>query len=97
MKFLDTILDVIFPVNCISCQKKGSDLCSKCLLSSPSPERESASWIFPLFDYRHPPIKKSIWLLKYKNKKKLACVFAEIMYGKIIEELSELSLIKNFR
>jgi len=96
MKFFNTILNVIFPVNCISCGKTGSDLCTECLLGSPAAERESATWIFPLFDYRHPPIKKSIWLLKYKGKKKLANTFAEIIYGKIIEELSELSMMSNF-
>jgi len=96
MNFLDTILNMIFPVNCISCGKKDSDLCMKCLLNSPSAERETANWIFSLFDYRHIPIKKSIWLLKYKNKQKLANIFAEIMYGKIIEELAELSIINNF-
>ncbi|OIO29594.1 hypothetical protein AUJ22_01165 [Candidatus Nomurabacteria bacterium CG1_02_31_12] len=96
MKFFNTILNVIFPVNCISCRKTGSDLCRECLLGSPAAERESANWIFPLFDYHHPPIKKSIWLLKYKGKKKLANTFAEIIYGKIIEELSELSMMSNF-
>jgi competence protein ComFC len=60
-------------------------------------ERESANWIFPLFDYRHLPIKKSIWLLKYKGKKRLAGIFAEIMYDKIIEELSDLSAMQNFK
>lgn len=97
MNFLDTILDVIFPVNCVSCGKKGSELCIKCLLDSPPSERESANWIFPLFDYRHPPIKKSIWLLKYKGKKRIAGIFADIMYEKITEELSELSIMRNFR
>lgn len=97
MNFLDTILNVIFPVNCVSCSKRGWDLCNQCLLSSPTPQRESANWIFPLFDYRHPPIKKAIWLLKYKGKKRIAAVFADVMYGKIIEELSELSAFSNFR
>lgn len=97
MNFLNTILNVIFPVNCVSCGKRGSDLCTQCLLDSPQAQRESASWIFPLFDYRHPPIKKSIWFLKYKGKKSIASIFAEVMYGKIIEELSELSILNNFR
>jgi len=96
MNFLDTILSVIFPVYCISCGKEGLDLCINCLLDSPPAERESANWIFPLFDYRHIPIKKSIWLLKYKGKRRLAGTFAEIMYGKIIEELSDLHTIQNF-
>lgn len=97
MRFLNIVLDIIFPVNCISCKEKGVDLCVKCLLSSPEPERESADWIFPLFDYRHPPIKKAIWLLKYKGKKRLASVFADVMYSRILEELADLAQFENFR
>jgi competence protein ComFC len=93
---LDNVLDVIFPAKCILCGKNGSDLCFDCLSASPAAERESAKWIFPLYDYRHPAIKKSLWLLKYNGKKRLANVFAEIIYEKIIEELSELSVLQNF-
>lgn len=96
MRLLDTILNVVFPVNCISCGKNGYDLCVQCLGNCPSAERESAKWIFPLFDYRNPLVKKSVWLLKYKSKKRLANVFAEVMHGAILEELSELSVMENF-
>ena len=96
MKFLNTILDIIFPAKCISCGMAGSDLCIKCLSDAPTAERESAKWIFPLYDYRHPPIKKALWLFKYKGKKTLANIFAEIIYDKIIEELSDLSRMENF-
>ena len=96
-EILNTILDVFFPVNCLSCRERGSLLCLKCLLSSPPAERESADWIFPLFDYRHPPIKKAIWLLKYKGGRRLAKIFAEALYGRILEELGELSQFENFR
>ena len=96
MDFLDTILNIIFPVNCISCNEKGCLLCSKCILLSPHAERESADWIFPIFDYRHPPIKKAIWSLKYKNKKGLATIFAEVMYSRILEELADYKAFENF-
>jgi predicted amidophosphoribosyltransferase len=96
MSFLDTILNIVFPVKCIFCGKDGVDLCSTCLKDAPGAERESAKWIFPLYDYRHPAIKKSLWLLKYKGKKRLASIFAEIIYEKILEELSELSVMENF-
>jgi ComF family protein len=72
-------------------------LCITCLSGFPSAERECAKWIFPLYEYRHPPVKKSIWLLKYKYKKQLANIFGDVMYGRILEELSELSLMENFR
>jgi len=94
--FLNTILDIVFPVKCLSCGKKGSDLCFDCLSASPAAERESAKWIFPLYDYRHLVIKKSLWLLKYNGKKRLVNVFAEIIYEKMMEELSELSVMENF-
>jgi ComF family protein len=93
---LDNVLNLVFPAKCIICGKNGIDLCLTCLSDAPEAERESAKWIFPLYDYRHPSIKKSLWLLKYKGKKRLAKIFAGAMYDKIMEELSELSLMENF-
>jgi ComF family protein len=96
MKLGNTILDIFFPVKCLLCGKNGADLCLECLLGSPEAERESAEWIFPLYDYRHPTIKKAIWLLKYKGKKRLAGIFAEVMYGRILEELADRMNLENF-
>lgn len=96
MQFLNTILDIVFPVKCIQCGETGADLCLTCLIGTPEAGRESAGWIFPLYDYRHPTIKKALWLLKYKGRKRLANVFAEIIYEKILEELSDLSVMENF-
>lgn len=96
MWFLNTILDTLFPVYCLSCQKRGQFLCLKCISESPTAERESEKWIYPLYDYRHPPIKKALWLLKYNNKKKLADIFGLAMYGVILEELADLKLMDNF-
>lgn len=96
MWFLNTILDIVFPTYCVSCQKRGKQLCLKCISESPVAERESEKWIYPLYDYRHPPIKKSLWLLKYSGKKRLASIFASTLYGAILEELSDLSVMNNF-
>lgn len=97
MWLLNTILNIIFPVNCVSCGEKGEDLCVKCLSTSPEAERETEKWIFSLYDYRDPIIKKAIWLLKYKNKRTLANTFANVLYGRILEELSDLMVFENFR
>lgn len=97
MGFINTILDMVFPSKCIACGEKGEELCLSCLSSSRVAERESANWIFPSYDYRDPNIKKALWLLKYKNKKGFAKIFAEIIYDKILEELSELEALENFR
>ncbi len=95
MYFLNIVLDIIFPEKCISCQKFGVSLCLDCIKKAPRAERESANWIFPIFDYRDPIIKKSLWSLKYKGKRRLANVFADIIYEEILEELSELSMMEN--
>ena len=93
---LNSILNIIFPAKCILCGKNGADLCLICLSNSGVAEPENTNWIFPLYDYHHPIIKKSLWLLKYKGKRRLAKIFAEVIYDKILEELSELSVMENF-
>jgi len=97
MGIFNTILNLIFPVNCLACNKKGEIFCFNCITNTPNAERETSRWTFALYDYRHLPIKKAVWLLKYKNKKKIAEIFAESLYGKINEELSDLSIFENFR
>lgn len=96
MRFLYTILDIVFPIKCLGCGQNGTDLCIKCLAEAPEAERESASWIFPIYDYRHPSIKKAVGALKYKGKRKIAEIFAEVLYSRILEELADLKMLKNF-
>ncbi len=97
MNYLDILLDFIFPASCTICGKSGTDICLACLSHCPSAERECSQWIFPLFDYRYPPVKQAVHLLKYRGKKRLAKVFAEALHGKISEELADLSIMENFR
>ncbi len=100
MGFLKTIqnsiLNVVFPTHCLVCGISGVDFCMNCLTDSPYAERETVKWIFPIYDYRHPPIKKALWLLKYNGKKRLAKIFADILYEKILEELADLMVMENF-
>jgi competence protein ComFC len=97
MDLLYAILDTIFPVNCLSCGKKGSDLCISCLSQAPGAERECAKWIFPLYDYRHPSVRKAVKMLKYRRKMRLAKVFAQALYGRILEELADFLVMENFK
>jgi len=97
MGILNAILNILFPIYCISCKAPGALLCTECVANFRMAERECAEWIFPLFDYRHPPIKKALQLFKYKGKKVVAVIFSEMLYGKIIEELSDLQVMENFR
>ena len=53
-------------------------------------------WIYPIYDYRNQSVKKAIWRLKYKSNRRLADIFAEIIHNRIMEELSDLSVMENF-
>ncbi len=96
MTILYAILDILFPSRCLACNKRGPEICPNCLSTLREAERESEDWIFPMFDYREPVIKKALHNLKYKNKRRLSKIFAEILYGRILEELADLYLLENF-
>jgi len=101
MGFLNTIknslLDIVYPENCLSCNKSGVYLCEDCILSSPPALRPTLAWIYPMYDYRHLAIKKSITFLKYKGRRRIIDIFAKNMYGRIMEELVDLDLMENFK
>jgi len=92
----DTILELIFPSFCIACGKRGFGLCLKCFSTCPVASRECPSWVFPLYDYQCPKIKKIIHLLKYQKRRTIARTFVEILYLRILEELADLKLLENF-
>jgi len=96
-RILHSVLDIIFPSCCISCGKRGPEFCLECISQSRAAERESEIWIFPIFDYRHPPLKKAVHALKYKGNKRIARIFAEVLYSRMVEELSDLDTMENFR
>jgi competence protein ComFC len=96
MGLVNGVLNLLFPSYCVSCGKQSYDFCMDCLASLGPAERECPKWIFPLYDYRHPSVKKAVWFLKYKRRKKLAAVMAEALYGRIVEELADLMVLENF-
>jgi hypothetical protein len=97
MKILKTILDIVFPLYCVNCAKAGSSLCTNCLAKAHFNEKEVPNFIYPIYDFRDPIIRKGIWALKYKNKKDVANIFAKEIYTYILEELSDLKLLENFQ
>ncbi|MBP9711753.1 MAG: ComF family protein [Candidatus Pacebacteria bacterium] len=97
LKAKELILGLIFPVYCVSCSKAGSELCITCLSKCSPALRPTQSWIYPVFDYRDLTIKKSINLIKYKYKKRILAMYADVLYGRIIEELADLDIMENFK
>lgn len=101
MAFLTTIkkrlLDLLYPDDCVACGKADALFCEACLSDLPPAERYSDNWIYPLFDYRHPAVKKSLWLFKYKNKRGFGELFGIVMHERIVETISELAMMENFQ
>lgn len=89
-------MQLLFPEYCAVCKRAGSSICLECLSQEPPPECPRDEWIFSLHDYRRRTVRTAIHRLKYENRRGTSGVFAEALYGAILEELSELSLLENF-
>lgn len=58
-------------------------------------ETENKS-VYALFDYRDEIIRNMIWSLKYRKNKKIAKIFAQILYDFLMEEFADLRIYSNF-
>lgn len=74
------IIDILFPIKCIGCNKKDSYLCEECVLDIPNEHGERLENIYYCFNYQHPLIKKAIWDLKYYNKKYASQALGKYLY-----------------
>ncbi|MBP6931501.1 MAG: ComF family protein [Candidatus Pacebacteria bacterium] len=87
------IVDILFPLRCISCKKNGSYICDDCIPPPNRREIESLENIDACFDYRNPIIKKMIWDLKYYNKRSAGAVLGRHLYEYVQEEISDLHIL----
>jgi ComF family protein len=89
MSFIQSLFDLIFPERCVGCGCRETSLCDTCLHNIPKAKKGEEKWITSLFSYKDPRMKKAMWLLKYKNRKRLAETFGQIIHDLLLEELSE--------
>ncbi len=95
MYILQRILGFVFPERCIGCGKKDETLCISCIATIPPADPFPKEWVRPLFYYKDPKIRKSLWALKYHNKKALGKIFGKLLYENFLEDASELQIFKN--
>jgi competence protein ComFC len=96
MKILKAIFNIVFPQRCVICKKINFSICESCLSKAGLNEKETDNFIFTIYDYRDTIIRKTVWALKYKNRKDIARVIAEILHPSLLEELSDLKAFSNF-
>ncbi|HAE36641.1 MAG: hypothetical protein UR85_C0004G0021 [Candidatus Nomurabacteria bacterium GW2011_GWF2_35_66] len=91
-KGFNLFLEILFPSKCLSCHLRGIVLCDDCVNKLHLTERETASNVISLYDYRDPIVKESIWKLKYHKTPYIGQRFGQLLYKELIEEVSSLQI-----
>lgn len=86
------LLNVLFPIKCIGCQKKDEILCINCVSKIRGAERETDKNIVALFDYRDEVIKRAIWELKYHHKRYIGERLGQLLYESFVEEIGDMKI-----
>lgn len=91
IKPLKILLDIVLPQYCLNCKEKGAFVCQNCLKKAQLSEiQEENPHITSVFNYHDPIIKKSLWQLKYKNKKVIAEILSQLVSDYLKEEIYEI-------
>lgn len=94
-KIFYIVFDFIFPKT--QKDKEAENIDIESLLDKLLQTRETENKsIYALFDYRDETIRNMIWSLKYRKNKKIAKIFAQILYDFLIEELADLNIYSDF-
>lgn len=80
--FINKILNIIFPQQCLGCGISNTYLCPKCRKQLPYPEIKNDD-IWAAISYESRLIKKAIRTLKYKKARKIAQPLAELISERI--------------
>ncbi len=84
---ITSLINAIFPSECIGCKKADTTLCDDCIENVPLAGKTEHAFISAIFDYRNSVIRSAIWKFKYKNARALAKIFAPYLYDEIIGSL----------
>ncbi len=88
-KIFNSLLDLLFPRECIGCRTPRTLFCGECVNAVSPASPTEHSFIHAVFDYKNPLIKRSIWRFKYGNARSFAETFAPYLYDEIIGTLGE--------
>ena len=83
------ILAVIFPDRCAGCRVSGTLLCKTCTKNLQPAVLPADSYISSIFSYKDPKVRNLIHLLKYKNTRHVADIFAPYLSSAILEFVGE--------
>jgi len=94
--FNDYVLEMLFPRQCFGCGEEGTVFCAPCLSALPpapaASDATGAPRAYAPFAYRHEPLRKALWALKFKGNREVARVCGTLLYDHIIPLLEEYAL-----
>jgi competence protein ComFC len=98
MNFFSSILELLFPKRCISCNNKNEQgLCLKCITSIPLHANNTNKTVVSVFPYRHPVVKKIIWEFKFNGDFEPLSKLMDKVHDVLIDELSDKNIFNNFQ
>ncbi len=65
-------------------------------LEQAKPALDLTPHIYSLFMYKDPLVEKALWELKYRGNRKIAELFATLLYDVIVQEIADASLFSDF-
>lgn len=88
--------DILFPKKCLVCKKTKESLCKNCSSTLPQPERDLPKYIFALYEYRHPIIKKVLTDAKYRKRFEPLYSFGAVLSDAATDIASEYVELNNY-
>ncbi|MBP6856313.1 MAG: ComF family protein [Candidatus Pacebacteria bacterium] len=89
MKWIDTFIEYLFPPHCAGCRVQGFELCEKCIEHIRNSFPRTTPQIHIGFSYQDPIVKRVLKALKFRKRKMLAKILGELLYERIIEDISD--------
>jgi competence protein ComFC len=89
MKWIDTFIEYLFPPHCAGCRVQGFELCEHCIQHMRNSFPRTREHICIGFSYQDPIVKRTLKALKFRKRKMLAKILGELLYERIIEDISD--------
>jgi predicted amidophosphoribosyltransferase len=83
---------MFFPIACIGCHMPDVFLCTACRGTIPAATPLPFKDAYALFSYRHPLIRRALWMIKYENRPGMLDAFTAPLSDAFVEIISEHTL-----
>lgn len=93
MSFFNRILQFLFPDACVGCRARGALVCDDCMRKLPPASSAEHSFVTSIFSYKDFRVRALVRLLKYKNTRHAADIFAPPLAAALTEFLGEEGLL----